>query len=435
MARRWTFWSVAALAAIGGLAIGRFVTYEPSTSKAPPAAAPGVPAAASLQEQITALEAAVAADPNDAASWRRLGTAYVGRAAETGDVDLYALASKAFDKATALTPGDPTIVVGRGALALALHDFKTAEGLGHQAVAQLPDNADALGVLVDAQVELGEYADAATTLQKMLDARPGLPALARTSYLRELNGDLAGATDSMRKAIVAGASSPFDVATVTTLLGDLQRSAGDVAGAAASYDEALRLSPGLLLAQLGQARTMAANGDVAGATALVQGVVDQHTATQALFLLADLQAAAGDTAGEAATTQVVRAAAALQQAAGQTVDLEMAVFEADIATDLPRAVDFAHRAYDARPDNVFAADAMAWALLRSGDATAALPYAVRAVRLGTANPVLQYHAAEVFAAAGDLDQARTHLQVAIDAGPSFSVRHAAAAAALARRLG
>ncbi|MCA1734962.1 MAG: tetratricopeptide repeat protein [Actinobacteria bacterium] len=44
-----------------------------------------------------------------------------------------------------------------------------------------PFNADALVVLIDAQVELGQYQEAAASLQQLLDLRPALPALARTS--------------------------------------------------------------------------------------------------------------------------------------------------------------------------------------------------------------------------------------------------------------
>jgi hypothetical protein len=57
------------------------------------------------------------------------------------------------------------------------------------------------------------------------------------------------------------------------------------------------------------------------------------------------------------------------------------------------------------------------------------------VRLGTANPLLQHHAAEVFAAVGQLDRAADHLRRAYVAGPRFSLRHAPAAAELAARLG
>ncbi len=433
--RRLPVWSVAGLAVVAGLALGYFVSYDSGEPSPSTVAAPGVRSAATLEGQVVALEAAVAARPDDATSWGLLGTAYVRRAAEVGDPAFYSLAERAFAKATELAPWDPTILVGRGVLALALHRFEEAEDLGQRATRALPANADALGVLVDAQVELGRYDDAADSLQAMLDVRPGLPALARTSYLRELNGDLDGAKQTMRRAIVAGTSSPFDLASVTALLGDLQRAGGDLDAALASYEEALRLSPTQIPAELGRAHVLAAKGDVGGALSVVEGVVERFPAPAALVLLAELQQVSGDAAGEAETIELVRLTATLQEEAGQVVDVEMAVFEADIGANSERAVALARRNYDVRPDNVFAADALAWALLSSGDAEAAVPFVEQAVRLGTANPLLNYHAAGVFAAVGDDERARQHLGEAMRAGMSFSVRHADAAAALAEELG
>ena len=93
---------------------------------------------------------------------------------------------------------------------------------------QDPFDSDALAVLVDADVELGRYDDAATNLQHLLDLRPGLPAYSRASYLRELHGDLPGAEQAMHQALTAGAGDRFDVATVTTFLGDLAFGSGDL---------------------------------------------------------------------------------------------------------------------------------------------------------------------------------------------------------------
>jgi tetratricopeptide (TPR) repeat protein len=432
--RRLPVWSVAALAVVGGLAIGRFVTAgndgTPASSPAPPAGAPEGPA-----DEIGALEAAVATNPEDASSWRQLGSAYVRQAIETGDPAFYGLAERAFAEATELAPDDPTILVGRGALALSLHQFDEAELLGQKATAALPSNADALGVLVDAQVELGQYEAAAETLQAMLDARPGLPALSRASYLRELNSDLDGAIEAMRRAVVAGTSSPFDRATVTTLLGDLLRTEGDLDGALANYDEALELVPGLTLAELGRAEVLAAQGQHEAALEIVEEVVARFPVPTALTLLADLQHVTGDLAGEAETAELYRVTATLQEDAGQIVDLEAGLFEADLGDDPQRAVELAQLAYDARPENVFAADALAWALLQAGDPEAAVPFAEQAVRLGSAIPFLQYHAAEVFAAVGDDERATEHLEQALVGGPAFSIRYEEAAAALAERLG
>ena len=428
-------WSAVGLAVVAGLAIGRFATLDGDDDRARGDSAAVLGASAPLEDQVAALEAAVADDPEDAESWRALGAAYVRRATEVGDPAFYALAERSLTRAAELAPGEPTVLVVRGVLALALHRFDEALRLGEEATRALPANADALGVLVDAQVELGRYDEATATLQRMLDVRPGLPALARTSYLRELRGDLASAEEAMRAAVVAGTSSPFDVATVTALLGDVQRAGGDLDGALDSYEEALVRWPGLTAAELGRAHVLGARGEVEAAIDVVQGVVDRFPAPDALFLLADLQHAAGDLAGEQATADLVRVTSDLQVQAGQVVDLELAVFEADLGADPARAVSLARAAHDARPDNVFAADALAWALLRSGDAAAALPFAEQAVRLDTANPTLQHHAAEVFAAVGDDSRAAEHLARAFVGGPRFSLRHAEEAAQLAARLG
>lgn len=428
-------WSIVGFAVVAGLAIGRFVTFDGGAAAPAPTLGSSAPLAGTPAERVTALEASVAADPDDGRTWAQLGTAYARRAVETGDPSFYGLAERAFDRAGDLVPGDPTLLLGRGALALSLHRFDEAEVLGREAVAELPANAEALGVLVDAQVELGDYEGAAVTLQQMLDVRPGLPALARTSYLRELEGDLAGAQEAMRRAADASTSSAFDRATVHTLLGGLLLAGGDVEGALAQHREALRLSPGHIEAELGRARALAARGELDQATGAVEAVTDRFPSPAGLSLLAELRHVTGDRAGEAETVELVRLTTKLQEEAGQVVDLELALFEADVASDPDRAVALARRTHEARPANIFAADALAWALLRSGGADAAVPFAEQAVRLGTADPLLQYHAAEVFAAVGDDARATRHLQQALVAGTAFSVRHAAAAEALAEQLG
>jgi tetratricopeptide (TPR) repeat protein len=216
-----------AVAVVAGIAIGRFLTYEAPSG--PAATAP------SLDDSLPALEQRVEADPTDVDGWQALGIAYVQRAAEVGDPSFYDLADRAFDQADQLAPGEPDTLLGRGSLALALHLFPEALELGEEATRALPTSADALAVLVDAEVEMGLYDDAEQSLQRMLDLRPGLPALARASYLRELHGDLPGAVEAMVRAEAAG-SSPYEIANVSTLLGDLHFRQGDLAAARAAYD-------------------------------------------------------------------------------------------------------------------------------------------------------------------------------------------------------
>ena len=431
--RRTSPWVVAACAVVAGLGIGHFATVGDDVA-APVTEAAGFSSATSPTEQIAALEATVADDPDDATAWRLLGNAYVQRGAETQDPAMATAAARSFERAGALAPGDPAVLVGKGALALTSHRFAEAEELGREAARRLPANADALGVLVDAQVELGHYDAAAETLQRMLDARPGLPALARTSYLRELSGDFDGARSAMRQAIVAGRASDHDVATVTALLGDLERRSGDLSAAGDAYADALALAPDLLAARAGAARVRAATGDLDGAMASLEAAVDEVPSPALLVVLHDLQVGSGADDDAADTAELIRAAAALQEAAGQVVDLEMAIFEADVATDPGRAVALARRAHDARPQNVFTADAMAWSLFRAGDVDGAVPFVEQALRLGTTDPALRYHAAEIMVASGRRTEAADHLAVALR-DPWFSFQHRDRVLALADRLG
>ncbi|MGH8905779.1 MAG: tetratricopeptide repeat protein [Egibacteraceae bacterium] len=413
-----------------GLAVGRFVLADSE-------AGPDYPIPAldqSLATEIARLEQRTAAQPDDLLAWQQLGVLYTRRAVQVGDPAFYDVAGSAFDKADGVVRDDPATLLGRGNLALSLHDFSEALDYGERAFAALPRSADALGVIVDAEVELGRYAAAAEHLQRMLDTRPGLPALARASYLRELHGDLPGAVIAMRQADAAGAGASFDHATVVALLGDLYWKQGELAAARVAYERADGLAAGIVPASVGRARVLAARGERAQAISLLSQVVDRYPQPAAVILLGELQAAGGRAQDAAKTFALVRTIATLARQAGQVTDLEMALFEADHG-DPRQAVELARAAHEARPDNIFANDALAWALRKDGRAGEAIGYAERALRLGTADALLRYHAAEIFAAAGQPDRARDELRRAFDLNPWFSTFHAADAIALADRLG
>ena len=415
----------------GAFGAGRFVSSDPPVDTGVPAVAA---APRSTTDRLAELEARVARDPDDVSGWQALGVTYVRRAYESADPSFYDLSARALDRADELLPGHVGTVLGRGVLALSLHRFDEALELGRRASALNPSSSAALGVQVDALVELGRYEESAAVLQQMLDRRPDLAALSRASYQRQLLGDLPGAVQAMQQALTASAGSAYDVASVTTLLGDLDLVAGDVDAARERYDEALAAAPSLVTATVGRARVLAAAGDEQAAIAELQVLVDRVPVLDALVLLGLLQARQGDAAAAGRTHELVRATAALQEASGQVVDLEMALFEANVG-DPDRAVVLARQVVAERPASIFANDALAWALLRSGDAAGAVGPMEQALRLGTPDAAVRYHAAEVFAAVGDLDRARLELRRAMDATAWSAFFYREPATALATRLG
>lgn len=400
---------------VGVGAVGRFVTAGRADRGPSPAGAVAAPT-----DRLATLEARAAARPDDAPTWQALAAAYTGRANATGDPAWYAAAERAAAQARRLAPGDVRTLVADAVVRLGVHDFAAAAEAAERAVVLDPYDADALAAAVDAAVELGDYERAEARLQSLLDVRPGAPALARVSYLRELHGDLPGALAAMARA-EAAAVSAADRASIASYAGDLALAAGDLPAAEAAYARADTAVPGVVGADLGRARVALARGDLSGARARVDALVRRSPLPAAATLAADLAALAGDPAAETSARQLVDATTTLARDAGVRVDLEVALAAADRGD--PAAVDLARRAYAERR-TVFTADALAWALHRAGRTDEAVPLADEAVRLGTASAPLHVHAAAVYARAGRTDDAVAQLTAAfaLSPWPSFALR-------------
>jgi Flp pilus assembly protein TadD len=79
----------------------------------------------------------------------------------------------------------------------------------------------------------------------------------------------------------------------------------------------------------------------------------------------------------------------------------------------------ARRAWASAP-SVRSADALGWALLRSGRPHAALTWLRRALRLGSVDPMFRLHAGLAALAAGDGAEARSDLTSALQHGLRYS---------------
>jgi tetratricopeptide (TPR) repeat protein len=418
------------VAALLGLAAGRFVTYEgPAGEGSADRKTQPTPA-----QRVQRLEAVAEARPDDLRTLQALGAAYVQHVAVGGDVSEYHNAEQVLARAEALSPGDPRTILRQGYLALARHDFAHARELGNRAHAGNPYDAQALAVIVDSEVELGAYDAAAVHLQEVLDLRPSLAAYSRVSYLRELHGDIAGAREAFALAEAAGSGSRFDVATVAVLRGKLALGQGDLDEAAARFADARKLAPSITGLAAGEARVAAARGDITTAVEKLQQVLASAPTAEAAILAGDLLRLQGREPEAQAADAVVRDLARQERAAGADVDMEMSLFEADRG-NAGTALELARSAYSRKPDSVFAAMAMAWTLRASGDPVAAVPYVDQALRLGTRDGLLRYRASAVLADAGHLDQARAELETAFAITPWFTFGNVGEVSALAALVG
>ncbi len=362
-----------------------------------------------------------ARDSDDPDTHLALANAYLQRIRETSDPSLYALAERSLERARVLDPNDPEITFVRGTLSLARHDFREALGLGESAIAADPERARYHGLVADAQMELGMYGEAVDSLQRMVDLRPDFASYSRIAYARELHGDIEGAIESMEQAIVAGAPYPENVAWAHVQNGNLRFALGDLAGAEKDYATALQSLDGYAGATAGHGRLAAADGDLDRAAKLYQEAFDRQPLAEYAIALGDIALRAGDKSAAERADGLVRAVDQLARSNGVDTELEYAIFLADRG-DTVGAVTRARSAYEARP-NIHAADALAWALYRSGDHAGADKFSQEALRLGSRDPLKLFHAGLIAKANGRAAEAREHLELVINLNARFSVLH------------
>jgi tetratricopeptide (TPR) repeat protein len=394
--------------------------FEPSYSSAQNAAA----LVLRLQERLRA-------QPDDVSANALLGLAYQQRARETGDPAYYPKAEAVLVRARQLDGNDPVALSGLASLALTRHEFHLALQLAREARTLAPSSARNLGAIGDALVELGRYREAFAAFDEMARLKPSVAAYARVSYARELGGDVAGARAAMRLAAESAVPGSEAAAWTAVQLGKLLFSTGSYAHAEREYRLALAHRPGYAAAFDALAHVEAAHGRIRRAIALERRAATTVPLPQYVATLGDLLARAGLPAAAAQQYRLVAAIDRLQRASGMRTDLEFALFKADHGFDLPGALRRARVAHHDRP-SIDGDDVLAWALARNGRCAEALPYARRALRLGTRDALKLFHRGMIERCLGRPAVARNWFRRAVVLNPGFSPLWSPLAARYAR---
>ncbi len=147
---------------------------------------------------------------------------------------------------------------------------------------------------------------------------------------------------------------------------------------------------------------------------------------QTAWLLGDARAAAGDAAGaRAAYDRVVQGGRAFDRRT-------LALFYATQGIETDEAVRLAEQERAVRGD-LYSEDAFAWALFRAGRLAEAGRAAGRALRLGTQDARLLYHAGAIKIASGERTEGLALVRRAVALNPEFDAIGATEARALLAR--
>jgi tetratricopeptide (TPR) repeat protein len=387
----------------------------------------------STDAQVHMLQDRLRSHPDDWQAYSQLGLANLQKARETGDPTYYQKAEEGLQKASSFQPNDYTTLSARAALALARHQFHGALVLGQQARQMNPDRAYAYGVVADAQIELGRYAEAVKTLQAMVDLRPDMSSYARISYLRELHGDTAGALEMMQRAVDSGVPSAENTAWARTQLASLYFNQGNLEQAELEFRHTLQDRPNYVYAMAGLGRVRAAQGHIEEGIQLLAQAVAIMPMPDFVIMLGDLYQTTGNQAAADQQYELVAAIEQLYRANGVDLDMEMALFNADHNQNLIETLELARKAYQNRP-SIHAADALAWVLYKNGKYEEAREYSEEALQIGSQDALKFFHAGMIALKLGHQAQARHDLEQALMINPHFSILYADEAQQTFQRL-
>ncbi len=403
--------------------------YGANRPAAAPAAAPlrltsgSVPPRTPGDRLAVTAQSFIEREPSGARGYNLLAAAYMQKARESGDFSLNAKAEEALARAEQLEPAGYDALKLRAKLLLTYHRFGEALETARRAQARNPRDHDNYGALADALVELGDYDGAVAAAQAMVDLRPDTASYSRISYLRELHGDSKGAVEAMRMAV--GAASPQDpegVAWCRVHLGDSLARDGRAAEAEREYDHALFVFPDYHLALAAKARARLAAGDAEAAEGFYRQAVGRVPLPEYAAALGDLLTKQGR-ADEARRQYDLVEFVERGGAQGGTYTRQLALFWADHDTRLDEALDVARRERAERRD-IYTADLLAWCLYKKGLHAEAKASMDEALRLGTRDPKLLFHAGMIALAAGDRAGGTKYLRQALAINPAFDVLQA-----------
>lgn len=364
--------------------------------------------------------------PERAMTWSLLGDALAQKQRDTNDPAWYAPAHMAYQKAWQIEPGHLPALTGLAWTFGGRHEFTESVRWAKLALAADPQNPVAHGIISDAALELGDVDRAYESCQSMMDARPDLSSYSRGAYLIWLTGDTRKARWLMQKAINAGAPVAENTAWCRSRLAMMLFHEGALLSAVQVAEQGLRYAPnhGPLLLALGKIMVALNQHDKAmQAFEMAMGRGFYH---EALVALGDLHGARGDVQLAETYYQKVEALHADNAEKGIHDHTQMARFFADHDRRLDRALVLAGEHGESR--NIFDADALAWACYKNGDFPRARRVIQTALRLGTQDPEIIYHAGLIAAATGDRPGAQKLLSRALSLNPSFHPLHAPLAA-------
>ncbi len=319
------------------------------------------------QQKVEELKGKIAKKPDDVKARLQIATIYISEARITGEHPYYYPAiHKILDGALSMEPNNFEAIVLKASVYLSQHRFQDARELAEKAKKLNPSNAFVYGILVDANVELGNYKEAIAASDKMQTLKPSLESYSRASYLREIHGDFEGAIEAMKLAVQAGLPGSEPQCWSRNTLADLYLRTGELEKAEEQFKVNLVLRPSYAFSMAGLAKIEEKRGNHEKALRLLDSAAAVLPEFSFHEQMADIYLAQGNKEKAMAKYEEVRTMLAEDEASGHTVALEMAKLYTKMEK-LPEAEKYVQQEYKLRPSNIDVNKEYAWILYKKNE--------------------------------------------------------------------
>lgn len=377
-----------------------------------------------VQNRVDKLFEKLKDKPKDTRTLLLLAKEYIQEGHTTGNASYYNKSALEFiDAALAAEPRNLDAICYKSMVYLSQHRFEEGREVAMKGLSLNPYNSFIYGLLVDANVELGDYDKAVEMSDKMNSIRPDLRSYSRVSYLREIYGDVPGAIEAMEMAVNAGMPGADDTAWSRMVLGHLFEDSNQPEAAMEQYQLALAEKPNYPFALAGVGRMLRYKKDYPTAIKYMEGakaIMSDGTFFEELIDLYRLNNEPRQS--ETLLNNTLNALLADNITAnknkneGHYSDREIAMLYLKKG-DWEKALTHARAEYERRPQNIDAAETYAWALYKNGNLKAAAPLLPTVMRTGSKNPERLVRMGLVYFANGETDKGESMIKEGLAAKP------------------
>lgn len=366
-------------------------------------------------------------NPEDQKASLGLAVIFIQEARISGNYVYYDMAAmKYVNKVLKKDSSNFEALLYKSVIYLSQHHFADGLAIAQKAQKINPYNAFVYGILIDGNVEMGNYDSAVANSDRMVSIRPDIRSYSRISYLREIYGDYPGAISAMKMAVDAGGPGEESTEWSRIQLGHLYERTGDLKNAEMHYSIALDERPQYAYALAGMARIALSNHDYNKA-------INYYLKADSVitdFSIKDELADAYELSGQKNKAEEINKfiVEGLSKDAtsgngneniGHYADRELAYAYLKIK-DFNKALEHAMLEYNRRPENIDVNETVAWVYYSMGDYVNASKYITVALKTKCKNPVLLCRAGLIFNKAGNKEMAKAILQEGLVNNPNIA---------------